>query len=1185
MYRIEKYLEQQTTEYTGSPLTFSTNRLELTASGDEVLSGEIGITAQMKEGMHCLFYSSHYRMQCLEREMPQTAQVLKYRFDSNGLDEGEEIRGEFSIVSPAGEYRIPYVVRVEKACQNDRFGSIRNLFHFANLAQEDFQEAVRLFYMPRFKSLLTGHDRQYLGLYKGLSAASGNAANVDAFLTAIHKKKEATYHVKEEKLILQDVDAKQQETVILERTGWGHVHIRVEACGGFLEPQKEVLTQEDFVGNECAVSFVVNPEKLGPGFHTGRLVFHFGTKETSCDILVRTGKQEEKRAWERLESKRMTAQLMHLYMDYVTGSQDSSTCLYKAEKLIERMNAQYGRNVQARLYQAHVLLEQERENEAGWVLSHVENMLEQEREKISDSVYAYYLYLTARLQQERHREALRQLQDMTLQGRGGAQAVCFYFRLLPRSEEGEVKRFAVYEEAFYKGTASPLLLREAWRILEESMAYLTKLGKFEIALLRFAMRYGLYTENAAMQVNYLVKRKKDMDKPLYEMLVMSYRIFPQDETIQAVCALMIRIGLTGRDSFRWYALAVEKELRITSLYEYYMLSADTTQDQLPPKIVLMYFAYACDLPDHRKAYLYRLILSHRHEIAQIFAQYEPQIKEFGRKQLEKDIISENHAVIYQYLLRDDESMEGAAAHLMQIAFTHCIQVKDSAMTNVVVIHDRLAGEQICPIEKGRAYVACYTDNYTILLEDKYGNRYCDDNLWVDEKLMMTDRIALFLQQRKEQSVGFMLYRTYLMGEEDFSDEESWEMYEKLALSEQVDHDWRIKLLDRLLALYYEKDMMQDMLRILSAYPVEAADQRQRGHIIRCYAACGQDDKAFQLLYEYGFEGVSPIALTRLVNRNLPAADRCDVRLSHLCYYCFKQGKYTDDMLACLVMYFEGDIKQMRDVWKVAADFGVEAAALAERILLVHLFGNGYISQLEQVFAYYVEHAGRESIIRRYVQRHAYAYFVWQQEPQKAVFRQLERYLSDGISMDEISRLSYLHYMAQDWPACSQEQQPLIAKLVEEFVFDRQYVPFFAAFLPFIPWLSLFTQHTYIEYRTRPGTMVFLHYVPEDGEAYRTRRMTEIGGGYYCESFLLLFSEKLRYYFVEQEDGRENLTESCVVEKSDMAGNDSGGRFGLLNDIMLSSCMSDEKTENTLSREYLYESYLHELLGGCMKWKL
>lgn len=1184
MYRVEKYLDQETIAYAGRPLILSQNRLELTTSGEETLSGTISIAAQTDEPVRCLFYSSHYRMQCLVSEFFAAAGELKYQFDGNGLSEGEEIRGEFSIISSAGEYRVPYVVRVEKTYRSEKFGSIRNLFHFTNLARENFQEAVAFFYTPQFELLLTGHDRQYYGLYKGLSASSGNAWNVDQFLVAIHKKQESTYQIAEEKLILKDVYQQLEESVTLERTGWGYTCVTVEAVGGFLSCEKKCLTEEDFSGEKCKVSFSISPQKLRRGYNMGKMIFRFGRQETVCDIVVHMPEQTARRTAENAGQKKLLAGLMHQYMAYVTGEPQAEECLKKAEKIIEKLNGVGGRNIESRLYQVHVLLALSRENEARWVLGHVENMLEQE--EVTDSVYAYYLYLSVRLSPDKaDGRALARLEKMAHGENACVAAVCFFLRLLPADQMSAAGRMAVYEEQYAKGITSPALFYEAWRILEESMGYLTKLGDFEIAMLRFAMRYGLFTEDAADQVNELVKRKKGMNRALFAMLTESYRIFPQEDTLHALCTLLIRSGLSGKECFPWYENAVSKDLRITSLYEYYMLAEDAQEEKLPPKPVLMYFAYSCNLPDHKKAALYGRVIAHEKEIPQIFRQYEQQITAFGWQQLGKHVISRDHAVIYRYLLQSEDAMEKARDHLMWIGFMHRISVSAKGMANVIIIHDRLSEQQRCPIENGMAFVSCFTDHYTVVLEDTEGNRFYDPAMWSDKKLMKTERIALFLQRKKEQSTGFLLYQFCLKEGEPLSDPEVRELYEKLAERNEIETGVRKDLLNRLMTYYDEREMTEDLLRILSVYPMEKISQKEKGQLVRCYIVCGQDEKAFELLYEYGFEGVSAKTLARLLGRHLHPEDGCDAKLLALTYYCFKQGKYTEEMLAYLGMYYEGDIKQMRDVWKAASDFDVDVATLAERILLIHLFGNGFISQLEQVFDYYVSHGGRDSVVKRYVNRHAHAYFVWQQEPQKLVFAQLERYLMQDCKMDEISRFAYLHEMAQRRLPYTGEQEVLITRLASDFVFRKQYVPFFAVFLPFIPWLALYSQFAYIEYRTRPGTKVFLHYMLDEEDSYRTELMTEVAGGYYCKSFLLLFSEKLRYYFVEQDAMGENLTESCVVEKSDMAGMESSGRFGLLNDMMLSDSMGDEKTAETLTREYMYESYLHEILGGSMKWKL
>ena len=60
-------------------------------------------------------------------------------------------------------------------------GSIKNLFHFANLAKSNWAEAVNLFYSPEFESIFSGSDAQYADDYYGLSACNGSEQNMEEF--------------------------------------------------------------------------------------------------------------------------------------------------------------------------------------------------------------------------------------------------------------------------------------------------------------------------------------------------------------------------------------------------------------------------------------------------------------------------------------------------------------------------------------------------------------------------------------------------------------------------------------------------------------------------------------------------------------------------------------------------------------------------------------------------------------------------------------------------------------------------------------------------------------------------------------------------------------------------------------------------------------------------------------------
>lgn len=1182
LYRIEKFLSESSFEGNENSLELEQTRLELFVKPNETLSGQIYLASVRQSPVHCFFCSNHYRMHCITTEFTAKEGIFKYKFDAYGLEPGDVVEGEITILSNVGEYPLPFLVTVGHACDNTDRDSIRNLFHFTNLARTNFDEAVRLFYEEDFETLFTGHDRQYYGLYRGLSANKGNAHNVDQFLIAIHKKQENTYEINDRALLLSEADIIKENEFEIRRNGWGYTHLTVEVVGGFLETDKLILTSEDFKQDVCRFQFRINVERLRDGRNLGKFIFHAQQESVTCDIAIHMPVVMERQLLQRKEYNTCMAHLMRLYVEYRTNGKKSEECLSQMEHIIDQINSQGGRNVRGRLLQTHVLLEMERENEARWILSHVDQIMD--RGEVSVSAYAYYLYLTACLEHEEStsQQVASELLDIVHDEPMEFLPVCFYLRLMRFAKSASIRKLAVYEEYYYKGTNSPILYLDAWEVLKEGMAYLTKLGEFEIAVIRFAMKYGMFTQDAAKQVNHLAKRRHEMSQAMYYMLMKSYELFPDDETLNVLCGLMIRMGYHAKEHFPWYAKAVERELRITTLYEYYFMSMDMKQAKLPPQIVLMYFSYDCRLDDGRKAFLYRLIIEHRAQIRPIFNQYAPKIEQFTWEMLKKEIINENLTVLYRFLLNEDANLEKALPYLLKLAFYHQISVKGK-FEQVILIEDKLEAQKSVRLEHGHAFISCISNDYTILLEDAHGNRYFDPALFTDSKLMATEKIAMKLQRQGEDSIEFLLYSVEVARDIDLNEKKYWPYYERLALSEEVEKVYRQKIYSELLQTYYENDAMDALKKLLERFDFAHAKKRMRAQAVRYLIATMQDEKAFSVLYDYGFEEVFPKALTRLIDRSLEekAGEMgCDEKLLALTYHTFLEGKYTPGMLEYLCQHYWGSIRQMRDIFLSAVRFDIDASFISERIIEVALFDHGYIAQLEDVFVYYEQHAKqrRESVVRRYIQQMAYDYFVNRHVGQKAVFGAIERYLREDNELAEICQIAYLSYMASECKEYSSLQKKLIERLVRRFVYKKQYVPFMERFVSFIPWLSMYAKWTYIVYRTRPHTKVILHYIKnQEGEEYNVVQMTDFGGGYYCQKFLLLFGESIQYYFVETDGEQEKLTESGYIEKSDIMEDENESRFSMLNDLMMSISLEDQITRKALTQEYLRKERLIKLL--------
>ena len=1171
--RIEKYLNQEKTGFAREDdlLLLAPNRLTITVRENEKQEDHIQISSRKGKEISCVFYSSHYRVQCLDQGFVGKEGKLPYRIDTTGLNAGDEIRGEFSILSNFGEYRVPYQITVKPVMMTDELGEMRNLFHFANLARVDFAQAVRLFYTEEFQRLFVGHDRQYHNLYRGLSVCPGNAHNVDEFLIGIHKKSAMVYKVDEDNLLFGR-NAQGEEQISLHRKGWGYTDVTVTARGNFIRLEKEHLSEEDFEKDICTFSFTILPEHFIEGDNYGSITFASDSGSVTVHILIPKQKQQEneKQAADR-QRRKLLARLMRLYLAYRMQPQNRTDILKEAEKLAEKLNSGYGRSLENRLYQVLILWLQQRENEAKWVLNHVAKSYL--RGEIDAVLYAAYLYLRGQIcQEEETAEEARQELLMLLTERPEAYLpACLYGRIEPEAESRDI--FSVLESHFYSGADSPMLLQSALSLLEKSPSCLMKLGAFEIHVLWFAIKNGAYTESLAERTAYLAMRRKEMDRPLYCLLAKSYRLYEREDTLKAMCTLLIRSGKTkGFD--KWYAYALEKDLRITSLYEYYMMA--TEPGQLPPKNVLLYFAFQCDLREERKAALFALILKNQKQLQDLMPHYEPQIESFAWEQLEKGNISEPLATIYRYVFQDPQKLQAAKKALLQVAFTHQISTKAEHVCRVIRVQDKLKREEQIPLVKGVAYVPCYTDAYEIFLEDENGNRYHDSSLYEDKKLMNAERI--FMRQEAEVSAApLMLYAESLEAGESHDEKQTVMIYSRLIASEEIEPAYRKQLAEKLMDIYYRQDEQEKLKALLQSCDLTTASLQQRAQILQYMLYCEMDEQVEQALFTYGFEGVAPKLLAKFITRHLQKDDSYDAGWLALTLYTFRKGKYTQEMLTYICHYYEGSSRQMQEILQAALRFDTDVLQLSERILLAAIFTQGIGGGQKEAYAYYVKYHRNSELAHQYTDYMVYQYFVKQHPAQAEVFAVLEQYLAEGQG-GLLSKIAYLQYMAKEQTEYTKRQEDLIRALVEQVMEKKGYLPFFRSFAGFIPQLHLYADLVCLEYRTAPGVKVRLHYLEDGGGGqYEIQLLSEVCEGYYVKRFVLFFGERLQYYVTEEKDGTWQLTESGCLENNEAAPETGESRYELLNDLFLSASMGDERTKSDFEREYIRQ----DLVAGML----
>ena len=143
-------------------LNFSSPLIELKLEPGEKYEGSFTIFGKPNVMTEGTVSTTELRMKCLVEHFIGSEEEIPYVVDTAGMTQGDSLKGEFRIISNQGEYLIPYHVEIGSENLNSSLGSIKNLFHFTNLAKTGWEEAVNLFFSKDFEQILQGSDRQYL---------------------------------------------------------------------------------------------------------------------------------------------------------------------------------------------------------------------------------------------------------------------------------------------------------------------------------------------------------------------------------------------------------------------------------------------------------------------------------------------------------------------------------------------------------------------------------------------------------------------------------------------------------------------------------------------------------------------------------------------------------------------------------------------------------------------------------------------------------------------------------------------------------------------------------------------------------------------------------------------------------------------------------------------------------------
>lgn len=1096
---------------------------------------------------------------------------VRYLVSGETLTAGETLEGEFHIVTNGGEYRVPYIVRVDKPVFDTAYGHVSDYRQFAELVRMDAMEGYKVFDSPKFKEIIIGNRYKDRALYEGVRKGRNERVALEEFLIGIGEKEPVTFQVREESMEFERPTEPVRQTLTLLKSTWGYLDIQAEVQGEFICDYKQQITDEDFAGNRCEFSFMIRPEKLHRGKNLGAIHFINCRQTVTVPVTVKV----ESGYHPGVESiqKKDIFRLMDLYLQFRMQKLTYPAWETESMTIVDRMRSNDDSDVMVRLMKAQMCVIVGKKEEAAWLLDYIQGILPNIRTHRTE-LQCYYLYIRAlqRRDAEFTKEAVAKIRSVYEQGYPAWQLLWFLLYLDDRYENNKSLKYTMIKDRCNKGCISPLMYFEAVNVLNEQPLLLRVLNRFEVLSLTLGAKKKYINLKLANQIAELAMKEKSFKKGILHILILLYETYQNNLLLSAICTTLIKGNCTDRRYFKWFELAVKNDVKITKLYEYYIFSIDTSYMEPLPQMVLMYFAYNTDSIRGRESYLFCNLIKNKQVMPHIYQNYLRAIEQFGIRQMLIGNMDEFLAVIYEEILSKSLVTDDIARRLPGMILSYRVKVNHPSFKKAVVLHKETQEEKKYPINHGVTYIKLYTADPVILFEDEKEIRYVGVKYEKTRLLDMEYYLRLAYEIYPNNKYLRLHYGESYVNFKN-NPEKYVSMFKQLMEVDDMDPNYKKELMRDIVDYYYHNLHDEAMDRYLLKADTDRIDATTRQKMTEIMILRGMYDEVYPVLRKYGSGQMDAGYTLRFCTRMIEKLEsREEPELVRLSYEAFRKGKYDDRTLTYLGEYYYGTLDEMLDIWRAGINFDLDTRMIEERILVQGMFVRD-LRKLAQVFECYYSKGPRDSVNKAYLNILSYEGLMRGEIWDEKLIGYLEKEVLGGETLPIYDVVLLLrHYSEQK--GLSGVQKALTEKLVEKLLKKQIQFEFFKNFDSFLKLPGRIYERTIFTYYGRPGEDAYLYYWFAGGTGYERKPMRKVVPGIWNAELILFNGDKLLYYMTGEDQAADEEHPVCR-----MTGKIAKGRgdscFALIN-RMIAAEKKPEQYE-TLLRDYQLKRKMAEKL--------
>ncbi len=713
-------------------IIFPETHITMRVGEGEEYRGSFSLQNQGEGTIRGLVYPSSYRVHCDEQGFDGNPVNIYYTYDGTGLVPGHVEHGKFTIVCNCVEFDIAFTAVIEKPYVMTSYGKVQSLEDFKKLSFRDGAEGVKLFRSRDFYEILKYEDKRIQALYDNMRKWELDQHALEEFLVGCKQKEKIFLTLEEESRAFMSLTEARKETFTIKKNTWGYLEIDVRTEGDFLTVEHTRITTEEFIGNSYRLEYFITVEKLHRGSNFGQIILETPYETLTYEVVV---EKDVNRDEDHSANDREFAGIIRNYLKYEGGKMDLQSWTEEALRRITHLRETDENNEYYLLVHAHICLIGGRMEEAKWILE----SYNYNRFAIGKDVElsSYYLYLTTLLSNDTigQRRVAEELSRSFMKHPDSWRILCM---LVEVDSEYKIysERLRALEKQFYEDRSRSIwFYLQAFRCFREKSSSLKKLGMFEVRVLLFAVKYKLMTRELALYTANLASQMKQFDPHLYDVLVRSYEMYNESMILTAICTLLIKGNCMDTCYFKWYEKAVESELKIAQLYEYYMASVQPDRFHKPlPRSVYLYFMHGNTLDYHKCAFLYANLITYEDETSEIYAHYRDEMEAFAWNQLDRRNVDEQLRIIYKRFLSESSMNSERVKALYDICHAYWITTKVPNMKYVHVISEEGTVTQKAPYTENGARVFLYSKTDRLVWEARDGRHYTDSIPYESKRL-------------------------------------------------------------------------------------------------------------------------------------------------------------------------------------------------------------------------------------------------------------------------------------------------------------------------------------------------------------------------------------------------------------------------------------------------------------------